>query len=62
MGGMVSVFAIATPVGEFKPMVRDLIRKQPLMQTGDSSLSPRSVNWLAATDFVGALVICFVLA
>jgi len=62
MAGLVSVFAIATLVDEFQPMVRDLVRRQPLMQTGDSSLSPRSVNWLAATAFAGALVICFVFA
>ena len=59
MGGLVSVFAIATLVGEFQPMVRDLIRKQPLMQTGESSLSPNSVNWLAAAAFAGAVLICF---
>jgi hypothetical protein len=59
MGGLVSVFAVATLVAEFQPLVRDLIRRQPLMQTGDSSLSPRSVNWLAATALAGALVICF---
>lgn len=60
MAGLVSVFAIATLVGEFWPVVRNLIGRQPLMQTGDSSLSPRSVNWLAATAFAGALLICLV--
>jgi len=30
-----------------------------LRQIGDSSLTPRSVNWLAATAFLGALLICF---
>ena len=62
MAALVSAFAIATLVAEFQPVVRDLIRRQPLMQTGDSSLSPHSVNWLAAAAFAGALVICFVLA
>ena len=59
MIGLVSVFAIATLVDEYQPMIRDLIHRQPLMQSGDSSLSPRSVNWLAATAFAGALLICF---
>ena len=28
-------------------------------QTGDTSLSPRSVNWLAAAAIAGAIWICF---
>ena len=62
MAVLVSAFAIATLLGEFQPVVRDLMRRQPLMQTGDSSLSPNSVNWLAAAAFAGALLICFVFA
>jgi len=62
IAGLVSVFAIATLVNEFQPMMRDIIRKQLLTQTGDSSLSPNSVNWLAAAAFAGAVVICFVFA
>ncbi len=30
----------------------------PLKQTGDSSLSPGSVNWLGAIAFGAALLIC----
>jgi hypothetical protein len=31
-----------------------------LNQIGDSSLSPKSVNWLGATAFVGAVLICLI--
>lgn len=61
MGALVSAFAIATLYGEFSPVLREF--KPPtrlLRQTGDSSLSPSSVNWLAATAFAGAVLICFV--
>ena len=58
MTGLVSVFAVATLINEFQPIIRHLVRSRPLTQTGDSSLSPRSVNWLAATAFAGALMIC----
>jgi hypothetical protein len=60
MAVMVSMFAIAMLWHEFQPVARDLLRKQrPLMQTGDSSLSPNSVNWLAAAALAGAVLICF---
>lgn len=59
---MVSVFAIATLCGELLPSLRELANKtQQLTQTGDSTLGPRSMTWLAATAFGGALFICFVL-
>ncbi|MBC8002473.1 MAG: hypothetical protein H7X97_07780 [Opitutaceae bacterium] len=29
-----------------------------LTQTGDSSLSPQSVNWLGALALIGAILIC----
>lgn len=31
-----------------------------LTQTGDSSLSPQSVNWLGSLAFVAALLICLI--
>jgi hypothetical protein len=41
-------------------MVRELNLKLPVpVQRGDSSLSRHSVNWLAATALISALVICF---
>jgi len=62
MVAVVSVFAIATLCRELLPSLRELAnRTQQLTQTGDSSLSSRSMTWLAATAFVGALLICFVL-
>jgi len=43
-------------------MARELKFQLPARrQTGDSSLGRHSVNWLAATAFIAALVICFVL-
>lgn len=32
----------------------------PLTQTGDTSLSPASVNWLGAIAFSAAVLICLV--
>ena len=62
MVALVSVFAIATLCGELLPSLRGLANKtQQLTQTGDSTLGPRSMTWLAATAFAGALFICFVL-
>lgn len=41
-------------------MVFDLnLNRIKLAQTGDSSLSPRSVNWLAGIALIAALWICF---
>jgi hypothetical protein len=31
-----------------------------LKQTGDSSLGVRSVNWLGAVAFIGAVLICMI--
>jgi hypothetical protein len=59
---LVSVTALAILFGEYQPALRELRAKlQPLTQTGDSSLSQGSVNWLAATALGAALFICFVL-
>lgn len=59
---LVSATALAILFAEYQPALRELKSKaQPLTQTGDSSLSPRSVNWLAATAVSAALLICFVL-
>jgi len=53
-------FAGATLFSEFQPAIREFFhRQQSLRQSGDSSLSPNSVNWLAAAAFAGALLICF---
>lgn len=59
---LVSAAGLAFLYGEFKPVLHELRTKsQPLTQTGDSSLSRTSVNWLAATALSVALFICFVL-
>jgi hypothetical protein len=59
---LVSATALAILYSEYQPTLRELkARLQPLTQTGDTSLSRRSVNWLAATALSAALVICFVL-
>ncbi len=59
---LVSATALAILYSEYQPALRELKSKlQPLTQTGDSSLSRKSVNWLAATALSAALVICFVL-
>lgn len=58
VSGMASLFFLA----ELIPMVRDHARQpRAALVTGDSSLSPRSINWLAAVAFIGAVFICFVL-
>jgi hypothetical protein len=62
MIALVSGFALITLYGEFMPTLRESFGKsRELRQTGDSSLSPRSVNWLGLTAFGAALLICFVL-
>ena len=59
---LVSAAALGFLYGEYKPALHEFRTKaQPLMQTGDSSLSRKSVNWLAATALSAALFICFVL-
>lgn len=62
MAMLVSGFALMTLVGEFLPAWRESFGKaREFRQTGDSSLSPRSVNWLGLTAFGAAVTICFVL-
>ena len=57
---LVSGFALATLYEEFTPAIRQSgSEPRELTQTGDSSLSPQSVNWLALTALVFALLICF---
>jgi len=57
MSAAVSVTAIAILHSEYQPALRELRAKAQLTQTGDSSLSPQSVNWLAAVAVAAALVI-----
>ena len=60
MAALVAAFALATLYDEFMPAIRRrLLATRELTQTGDSSLSPRSVNWLALTALISALLICF---
>jgi len=55
MAGVTVLFAAAT-------VAREMGYRLPVLtQTGDSSLSRQSVNWVAATAFIAAFVICFVL-
>lgn len=62
MAALVSGFALITLYGEFMPAVREyLTRTRELTQTGDSSLSPHSVNWLAGAALGGATWIAVVL-
>lgn len=59
---LVSATALAMLYSEYRPALREFRMKLwPLVQTGDSSLSHKSVNWLAATALSAALLICFVL-
>jgi hypothetical protein len=42
-------------------LVDELDLKRPVAtQTGDSSLGPKSVNWLGAIAFIGAVLICLI--
>ena len=60
MCGLVTFFAFATLVGEYGSALREYVAlRLPLVQTGDSSLSPQSVNWAGGTAFAAALWICF---
>ena len=36
------------------------LKLRTLTQSGDSSLSPKSVNWLGALAFGGAVLICMI--
>jgi hypothetical protein len=56
---LVPVFALEMLYSEFMPVIREYMQKTgSLTQTGDSSLGPGSVNWLGATAFAGAFLIC----
>ncbi len=65
MSMTVIAFAVMTSAAVFfmaATMAREMNFHLPAVnQTGDSSLSPRSVNWLAAAAFIAAVLICFVL-
>ena len=50
-------FVTATIVGELVGAWQ--FRLPKLTQTGDSSLSPRSVNWLAGIAFAAALYVIY---
>ena len=58
MVAAVSASAVSLLGSEVKPILLEVLNR--LRQTGDSSLSPRAVNWLGATAFGGALLICLV--
>jgi hypothetical protein len=61
MAALVSGFALATLYDEFMTVIcQSRSGTRELTQTGDSSLRPRSVNWLALTALISALLICFV--
>jgi hypothetical protein len=54
MAGVSGWFAAATVAHEMGFQLPALTRR------GDSSLSPQSVNWLAVTALIGAVLICLV--
>ena len=49
-----TLFMAATLVGEGH------IKLPALIRTGVSSLGPKSVNWLGAAAFTGAVLICMI--
>lgn len=56
------VMASASVLFGSATVARELNFRLPeLTQTGDSSLHPQSVNWLAGTALIAAVLICFVL-
>ncbi len=56
------VMASASVLFGAATVFRELNFRLPaLTQTGDSSLSPQSVNWLGGAAFFAAVLICFVL-
>jgi hypothetical protein len=62
MATLVSGFAIVTLVAEFLPVIREAWSQTGrLTQSGDSSLSRSSINWLAATAAGGAVLLGAVL-
>ena len=53
-----AVMAVMAAVFMAAIVVRELDIQMPVLtQTGDSSLSRQSVNWLAAIDFTAALIL-----
>ena len=54
MAAVSILFMAATSAGEGN------FKLFPLKQIGDSSLSPKSVNWLGAIAFIGAILICMI--
>ena len=54
MASVSVLFMAATLVGEWN------FNLPSLNQTGDSSLGPKSVNWLGAIAIIGAVLICLV--
>lgn len=53
MASATILFMAATLAGEWQP------RLPKLTQTGDSSLGPQSVNWLAAIAFAAAIYVIY---
>ncbi len=54
MASVSALFMVATMAGEWK------LKLPSLKQTGDSSLSRQSVNWIGAIAFIGAVLICLI--
>ena len=54
MASVSILFMAATLVGEWN------FKLPSLNQIGDSSLGPKSVNWLGGIAFIGAVLICLV--
>ncbi|HZL79029.1 MAG TPA: hypothetical protein VFC17_09255 [Candidatus Limnocylindrales bacterium] len=54
MASVSILFMATTLVGEWN------FKLPPLNQSGDSSLSRKSVNWLGAIAFIGAVLICLI--
>lgn len=54
MGSLTILFAACIAWSELKPQFA------ALTQTGDSSLSPHSVNWLGTLALIGAILICHI--
>ena len=62
MIALVVVVALAILYGELAPWLRSFAsRWWHWTQTGDTSLSRRSIHWLAFTALGGALLICAVI-
>ena len=56
-----TLMAVLTILAAAATVAGEMGLKMPeLVQTGDSSLSPRSVNWLATIAFSAALLVCLI--